>query len=48
MFWYKYSYMEELLGNYDGARGVFERWMEWQPGKDAWLSYVKFEERYAG
>merc|ERR1719272_1964723 len=30
-FWYKYAYMEELVGNYSGARQVYERWMEWRP-----------------
>lgn len=29
-----------------GARLVFERWMEWQPEEQAWLTYVKFELRY--
>lgn len=44
-FWYKYAYMEELLGNYAGARTIFERWMEWEPEDTAWLQYIKFEER---
>ena len=30
-FWYKYTYMEEMLGNVAGARNTFERWMEWEP-----------------
>lgn len=44
-FWFKYAYMEELLGNYAGARQVFERWMEWEPESLSWLQYIKFEER---
>ena len=28
---YKYTYMEEMLGNIAGCRQVFERWMEWEP-----------------
>merc|ERR1719359_2649712 len=44
-FWYKFAYMEELLANYAGARTTFERWMEWEPADNAWLQYVKFEER---
>mmetsp|Transcript_50610 Transcript_50610/g.94826 ORF Transcript_50610/g.94826 Transcript_50610/m.94826 type:complete len:674 (-) Transcript_50610:3-2024(-) len=44
-FWYKYAYMEELLGNYAGARTVFERWMEWEPDDTAWLQYANFEQR---
>ena len=30
-FWYKYTYMEEMLGNVAGGRNTFERWMEWEP-----------------
>lgn len=29
-----------------GARAVFERWMEWEPPEQAWLTYIKFELRY--
>ena len=29
--WYKYAYMEEVLGNASACRSVFERWMEWEP-----------------
>lgn len=43
---YKYTYMEEMLGNVAGARQVFERWMEWQPEEQAWHSYINFELRY--
>ena len=45
-FWYKYTYMEELLGNIAGARQVFERWMEWEPEEQAWHAYINFELRY--
>lgn len=44
-FWYKYSYMEEMLGNIAGCRQVFERWMEWQPDEQAWQTYINFELR---
>jgi len=44
-FWYKYSYMEELLGNYSQARAIFERWLSWKPQERAWLCYMKYEER---
>ncbi|KAK2719496.1 protein crooked neck-like [Artemia franciscana] len=44
--WYKYTYMEEMLGNVAGCRQVFERWMEWEPAEQAWLTYIKFELRY--
>lgn len=45
-FWYKYTYMEEMLGNIAGCRQVFERWMEWHPDEQAWQTYINFELRY--
>uniref|UniRef100_T1IV56 Crooked neck-like protein 1 n=1 Tax=Strigamia maritima TaxID=126957 RepID=T1IV56_STRMM len=45
-FWYKYTYMEEMLGNIAGARQVFERWLEWEPDEQAWLTNINFELRY--
>ncbi|KAJ2855714.1 Crooked neck-like protein 1, partial [Coemansia asiatica] len=45
-FWYRYTLMEETLGNIEGARDIFERWMKWEPEEDAWNAYVKFEKRY--
>ncbi|KAK4048382.1 NineTeen Complex (NTC) component [Microbotryomycetes sp. JL221] len=44
--WYKYVYLEELLGNIAGARQVFERWMAWEPDEKAWSAYIKMEVRY--
>ncbi|EPS94091.1 hypothetical protein FOMPIDRAFT_1026325 [Fomitopsis schrenkii] len=44
--WYKYVYPEELLQNGPGARQVFERWMQWEPGDKAWQAYIKMETRY--
>jgi hypothetical protein len=35
-----------MLGNIDGARAVFERWMQWQPDKSAWVSYIGLETRH--
>ena len=29
-----------------GSSQVFERWMEWEPDEQAWLSYIKMESRY--
>ena len=43
---YKYTYMEEMLGNIAGARQVFERWMEWEPEEQAWHSYINLELRF--
>jgi len=40
-FWFKFAYMEEMLGNVAGARQIFERWMQWEPDNNAWNSYVK-------
>ncbi|XP_053594028.1 protein crooked neck-like [Microplitis demolitor] len=45
-FWYKYTYMEEMLENTAAARQVFERWMEWEPDEQAWQTYINFELRY--
>lgn len=45
--WYKYVFLEELLGNVAGARQVFERWMAWQPDDKAWSAYIKMEVRYS-
>lgn len=42
-FWYKYAYMEQIMGNHAGARAIFERWMKWMPDEHAWSSYIKFE-----
>ncbi|KAH8112448.1 hypothetical protein DFH11DRAFT_1728623 [Phellopilus nigrolimitatus] len=39
--WYKYVYVEELLGNVPGARQVFERWMQWEPEDKVWQAYIK-------
>lgn len=43
---YKYTYMEEMLGNVLAARQVFQRWMEWEPEEQAWQSFIRFELRY--
>ncbi|RKP03807.1 hypothetical protein CXG81DRAFT_5275, partial [Caulochytrium protostelioides] len=44
--WFKYTLMEELVGHVAGARAVFERWMQWHPGAEAWMAYVQFELRH--
>ena len=44
-FWYKYTYMEEMLGNFAQVRSIFEDWMTWEPTENAWNAYLKFEER---
>ena len=38
-FWFKYVYMEEMVGNLQGARVIFDRWMDWEPDDHAWTSY---------
>ena len=43
--WMKYTYMEEMLENIPGCRAIFERWMEWQPEDQYWLTYINFEMR---
>lgn len=44
--WFKYTYMEEILGNIPACRQVFERWMAWEPKEQAWFTYINFEMRY--
>lgn len=43
--WYKYTWLEEMLGNTANARAIFNRWMEWEPGKEAWQAFINFEQR---
>ena len=43
--WYKYVYMEEMVGDVAKCRTVFERWMEWMPDDNAWMSFARFEGR---
>jgi crooked neck len=42
---YKYTYMEEMLGNFKLARQVFQRWMKWEPDENAFGAFAKFEMR---
>ena len=35
--------MEEMLGNVDNVRRIFDDWMTWQPRELAWNAYLKFE-----
>ena len=37
--------MEEVLGNNDRVRAIFEDWMTWIPTENAWNAFLKFEER---
>lgn len=34
------------MNMFAGARQVFDRWTEWEPAEQAWLTYIKFELRY--
>lgn len=38
--------MEEMLGELDKVRAVFEDWLTWDPPLNAWDAYLKFEERH--
>ena len=42
---YRYVYLEELMLDIPETRQVFERWMQWEPGDEAWQAYVEFEQR---
>lgn len=30
----------------DDGTQIFERWMDWHPPEQPWLTYIKFELRY--
>jgi crooked neck len=34
-----------MIGDIPATRTVFERWMYYLPNEQAWLTYIKFEER---
>lgn len=42
---YKFAYLQENIGDIIAARTVFERWMQSFPNEQAWLTYIKFEQR---
>ena len=42
---YKFAYLQENIGDIIAARTVFERWMRSFPNEQAWLTYIKFEQR---
>ena len=42
---YKYAYLQEMIGDILATRTVFERWMKCYPNEQAWLTYIKFEQR---
>lgn len=45
-FWYKYVYFEEVLGNLENCRSVFEKWISNKPGEQEWQTYINFEMRH--
>lgn len=38
--------MEEILGEIENARRIFQAWMTWKPEENAWNAFLKFEERH--
>ena len=44
-FWLKYSRILEELGNIEGAREIFQRWIAWEPPASAFLTFAEFEAR---
>ena len=44
--WFKYVYCLELLGDVQGTRQVFHRWLQWEPEPEVWYAAIKFELRY--
>ena len=43
--WFKWAYMEEMIGNYTNAREVFKGWVSWTKEEKPWKAFIKFEER---
>lgn len=43
--WFKYAEMEEILGEVEKVRKIYDQWMSWNPPLNAWLSYITFEKR---
>lgn len=37
--------MEEMLGNHEKVRQIFEDWMTWDPRVNAWDAYIEYELR---
>ena len=46
VLWYKFTHMEETMGEIAACRNVFEKWMKWEPSELAWNAFVNFEMRY--
>jgi crooked neck len=44
-FWLKYALLLESLGNIEGTRELFQRWIAWEPPPHAFLAFVEFESR---
>lgn len=44
-FWLKYATVEESLGNIEGTRKIYQRWIAWEPPTHAFLCFVEFEAR---
>jgi crooked neck len=44
-FWLKYALLLESLGNIEGTRELFQRWIAWEPPSHAFLAFVEFECR---
>jgi crooked neck len=44
-FWLKYAVLNESLGNIEGSREIFQRWIAWEPAPEAFLAFVEFEAR---
>lgn len=45
LYRYKYAYLQEMIGDIVSTRTIFERWMRNFPNEQAWLTYIKFEQR---
>ena len=44
-FWLRYVELEEKVGNIEGCRHIFQRWISWEPPAHAFLVFAEFESR---
>ena len=35
--------MEEMLGEIEKVRNIYEDWLNWEPNENAWDTYLEFE-----
>ena len=43
--WSKYMEMEEILGENEKVRKIYQNWLSWNPPQSSWISCLNFEKR---